>query len=414
MAQTKPPILPTIPGAKLPMPLLELELPPYVVARLRAGVVVFYFQVPPRLRPAGWPGAIRLPLDPLKRTGKADATEAKAVTDDGDMLYQRLEAERQGLPDLARINTLPWLIKEFDRHLITVPRKRPVSKKTLRNYAYFGRIVVEWSRLAGHPHISSIMRPAVIELINTMNDTPTKRKHIAGYLRQLMFLAMDKGIRPDNPCIKLKTEVPDAKVHIWSDKEVSGMVEAADDMGLSNIATAILIAHDEGPRPCDVISFERYRGKGLPEGRDATLDRGHYCPMDGTFRYFQKKTDEWVISPAGIRVRERLAKLPELQRMLIVNPNTAKAYNERVFNRDFDRVRTALQLHHLQFRHLRHTFCVKGKRAGLDAIEIASKTGHSPKSVQDMLNKHYLPHDSEVAALANAKIEAYRAKKAAG
>ena len=411
MPPTNP--LPKILGSKGQMPLLEIELPPYVVLKHRGGAVVFYFQVPARLRPLGWPATIRLPMDVTKRSGLADAAEVAAVVDDGDALYRRLEAERNGEPALARINTLPWLIQSFEHAMKTEPRERPIGQRTLDQYAYFARVVIEWSRLSGHPHVKTLSRPGVKALINTMNDTPTKRKHIAGYIRQLMFHAMDLGIRSDNPCIKLKTEVPQAKVHIWSDAEVTAMVEAADEMGYPNIATAILIAHDEGPRPCDVLSFERFRGKSLPEGRDSTLDRGHYCPVDGTFRYFQQKTDGWVISPAGQRVRDRLAMLPDLQRMLIINPNTGKAYNERIFSRDFDRVRTALQLHHLQFRHLRHTFCVKGKRAGLDAIEIASKTGHDPKSVEDMLRKHYLPHDSEVAELANAKIEAYRARKAA-
>lgn len=70
-----------------------------------------------------------------------------------------------------------------------------------------------------------------------------------------------------------------------------------------------------------------------------------------------------------------------------------------------DRLRKATGLHHLQFRHLRHTFVVNAKRAGLDAFEIASKTGHSPKGVEDMLRRHYLPHDSIVAANATRKME---------
>lgn len=378
------------------MPSLEIALPPYVVPKKRGGGVAFYFQVPKRLRPPGWAGAYRLPLDANKRTGKGDMAELTAVVEDGEALYERLTGEKEGGPDLVRLNTLPWLIQAFDNHLKHTPRARPVGKKTLRQYDYCARQVLEWSAAASHPHVKTLSRPGVIEFLSTMNDTPTKRKHVAGYLRNLLFFAMDKGVRTDNPCIRLKTETPKARVHIWSDSELTAMVATADALGLISVGTAMLIAHDEGPRPCDVLSFERFKD---------------YTPFDGCFRYWQQKTDEWVVSPAGKRVRGRLSRQPELQRPLVMNLNTNRRYNERVFIRDFDRVRQATGLTHLQFRHLRHTFVVKAKRAGLDPFAIASKTGHSEKSVSDMLRNHYLPHDSEVAKNATAKIEAYRERK---
>lgn len=396
-------------GCGEPMPSLSVELPPYVVTKKRGGGVAFYFQVPARLRPTGWPGAMRLPQDPLKRTGRADAAELAAVVADGESLYQRLEAERTGKPEVARINTLPWLIQSFEHHLKTTPREKPISRSTLNDYAYFGRVVVEWSAAAGHPHIKAITRPAGLKFLSTMNDTPTKRKHVAGYLRQLMFHAMDLGLRTDNPFVKIKTETPKARVHIWSDDELDKMVATADELHLNAVATAMLIAHDEGPRPCDVLAFER-KAEVVSGRADQKTERGHYTPADGAFRYFQQKTDGWVVSPTGQRVRTRLAGQPELQRALVMNANTRKAYNERVFLRDFHCVKEAAGLGHLQFRHLRHTFCVKAKRAGLDAIQIASKTGHDPKSVEDMLRKYYLPHDSEVAMNATAQLEAHRNK----
>jgi site-specific recombinase XerD len=329
------------------------------------------------------------------------------VIADGEALYAALESERQGRPSMARINTLPWLIQSFEQQLKNTPRERPVSKSTIENYAYFGRVVTEWSAEAGHPHIKSINRPAGLKFLATMNDTPTKRRHVAGYLRQLMFHAMDLGLRTDNPFVKIRTEAPKAKVHIWSDAELEKMVETADKLKLRAVGTAMLIAHDEGPRPCDVLAFER-KAEVVSGRADQKTERGHYTPSDGAFRYFQQKTDGWVVSPAGQRVRGRLAEQPVLQRPLVMNPRTLKPYNERVFLKDFHKVKKAAGMAHLQFRHLRHTFCVKAKRADLDPIQIASKTGHDPKSVEDMLRKYYLPHDSEVATQATAQLEAHR------
>lgn len=402
-----PPRKPKTPGWPAPMPSLPVELPPYVVLKARGGVVVFYFQVPARLRPAGWAGAYRLPLDSGKRTGLADAAELAAVVADGNTLYDRLEGERAGKPSLARINTLPWLVAAFEHHLRFTPRERPIAKATLRQYKHFGKVVTAWSKASGHPHVAQITRPSAIEFLATMNATPTKRKHVAAYMRGLIFFAMDKGLRTDNPFVRLKTETPKAKVHIWTDAELAAMVAKADALGHQAVATAMLIAHDEGPRPCDVLAFER-KAEVISGRADQKPERGHYTPADGCFRYFQRKTNGWVVSPAGARVRDRLAKQPELQRPLVMNANTLKGYNERVFLRDFHAVKKAAGLPHLQFRHLRHTFVVKAKRADLDSHAIASKTGHSEKSVDDMLRNHYLPHDSEVATNATAQLEAYR------
>jgi integrase len=241
-----------------------------------------------------------------------------------------------------------------------------------------------------------VTRQACIALLDGMNAKPAKRRLVRSYLRQLMVHAMDLGARSDNPMADIRSEMPDAEVHIWEDAELAAMVSAAERIGLEEIATAMLIAHDEGPRPVDILAFQRFRD---------------YTPNDGCFRYFQQKTNEWVVSPAGSRIRGRLAKQPAERLMLVINSNTQRQYNQRVFNRDFDRVRTEAKLPHLQFRHLRHTFVVKAKRAGLDEFEIAAKTGHSPKSVRDMLARHYLPHDSVVASNATVRLEAYRTRR---
>lgn len=407
-----PPLKLPIPGWPPPMPLLQVELPPYVVPKARGGGKAFYFQVPARLRPTGWAATYRLPIDPQKRTGLGDAEELAAVVADGKTLYARLEAERSGKPAGLRANTLPWLIQSFDQHLKTTPRKEPIAKATLRQYRTDAKKVLAWSKAGGHPDVRLMTRPGVIKFLSTLNHIPSARKHAASYLRGLMFHAMDLGVRTDNPCTKLNIETPDATVHIWTDAELQTMVDLADRLGYQAVATAMLIAHDEGPRPCDVLAFER-KSATITGRADRQTERGHFTPFDGCFRYFQKKTKGWVVSPAGQRVRDRLAQQPELQRILVMNKNTKRAYNERVFLRDFTTIKDAAGLAHLQFRHLRHTFVVKAKRAGLDAISIAAKTGHDPKSVEDMLRKYYLPHDSEVASNATAQLEAHRAQQAA-
>jgi integrase len=390
------------PGSEVPVPSLTVELPKYVVRKDRADGSAFYFQVPRRLRPEGWPGAYRIPLAKEKRTGRADAAELATVTADAEDLYNRMKGEKEGSPDTTRLNTLPWLIASYEAKLKR--RKKPPSPRTWRQYAYAAKQIKEWSAISGHPDVRQITRTAILEFVATMDATPTNRNHVAGYLHRLMKHACHLEIRETNPCVELELETPEAQVHIWEETEFETIMGAADaDPYLVEVGTAVLIAYLEGPRPGDIQKFQR--GK-------------QYSPKDGALRYFQSKTKDnphtngWVTTPVNPRVRKRLAAQPATQLMLVVNKRTGKQYNERVFQRDFDRLREATGLHHLQFRHLRHTFVVNCKRAGLDAFEIASKTGHSQKSVEDMLRKHYLPHDSEVAANATRKIEEYRQRKA--
>jgi len=77
------------------MPTLNVKLPRYTVAKSRRdGSQAFYFQVPKRLRPAGWAGGYRLPSDPLQRTGRGDAAEIALVVRDAEAFLARLETER--------------------------------------------------------------------------------------------------------------------------------------------------------------------------------------------------------------------------------------------------------------------------------------------------------------------------------
>jgi hypothetical protein len=99
-----------------------------------------------------------------------------------------------------------------------------------------------------------------------------------------------------------------------------------------------------------------------------------------------------VVSPAGKRVRDRLAQQPELQRMLVMNANTRKrAYNERVFLRDFHTVKAAAGIADLQFRHLRHTFVVEAKRARPRQPRHSVQDRTQRKVVDDMLRSITCP-----------------------
>lgn len=372
------------------MPSLSVALPPYTVAkRRRDGAWAYYFQIPARLRPAGWAGAYRLPLDPLKRTGLGDAAELATVTADGRTFYDRLLRERVALPDEARFGTLPWLIQSYEQS----DKFKKRADTTKRTYQYASRIVAAWSVEAGHPLVAKINQPAILTFLATMDDHPRKRNQVASYLRIILAHARAKGLRVDNPAQDLGLEAAARRkaVHIWTDAELHDRMAAAEALGRRSIATAMLVAHDQGFRPTDTLRLQK--------GRD-------YDAKTGRFKFRCQKTGEWAECDATSRVRARIEQAPAEQLLLIVNEDTGKAYNERVFIRWFDKARGAKHKH-LWFRELRHTHVVKARRAGLTSEEIAGRTGHSLGSVDKILEAFYSPHDTEVIQRGAAKFEAY-------
>lgn len=354
----------------------KIELPPYLVVKRRKNSPnAHYFQVPPRLRPDGWPPTLRL-----------SSNLAEAI-DEAKDAYQRMEAERDGAPLGNRYGTLPWLITGYEQ---TDPYK-VTSEKTKSSYAYCARIVTQWSEKGGHPQVADINRPAIKKFLAALNDTPSTRNHVASYLRTLLEHARDEGLIETNPATKLRLAQPEATIRIWDiEGEFERVVEWLDAHQRSQLATALWIARAIGQREGDILSLQAPRDY-----------------RDGMFRFWQEKTKSYMTIPAPAGLSERIESRPVGQLLLVANEVTAIKYNPRTLNKWLRRATRALGLDDLLFMHLRHTCVVELARAGCTEAEIASITGHSLRTVGKIL-KHYLPRDSVVARNAISKLDAYR------
>jgi hypothetical protein len=131
---------------------------------------------------------------------------------------------------------------------------------------------------------------------------------------------------------------------------------------------------------------------------------GEYQPAAGAFRFRQSKTDSYV----SVEVSEPLKGLslavhdPESP-YLFVDRKTGKPFAEQRLGHVWEAIRKAAGLdERLQIRTLRHSCVVQLARASCTVPEIASITGHSPFSAEQILAK-YLPRDSEVARNAQRK-----------
>jgi integrase len=136
------------------------------------------------------------------------------------------------------------------------------------------------------------------------------------------------------------------------------------------------------------------------------------------------------------KTRRRIKKailvplLPELVKMLDQNPQSAtiyviseetgQPYKPDNFRHVFAEIRAAAGIDEIAREHgieggllfmdLRRTAVVHLARAGCSVPEIASITGHSVSRTVSILEV-YLPRDSEMAAAAIAKLEAWRRTK---
>lgn len=309
--------------------------------------------------------------------------------DVGEMLRQakdlnaRLRAERGGAPLAAHPKgSFPWLLEKYHHS----PRYKDLSKNTQELYDYCAKEIIAWSKIASHPHVKNVSRPSLFGFLEKFNDKPTKKKKIYVFLRVLMGFAVDLGEIEANPALAMRVKEPVAQVHIWTDGEIVAAIKSADDLGMRNIGTAILVAADTGQRQGDVLS--------LQYGRDY---------LEGRFRFIQNKTKEIMSFNATELLKERLAGAEGL----IVPTKDGKRYGRIQFFRDFKTVMDAAGLNHCKFQTLRHTAIVRLARAGCSHSEIAAISGHTDASVASILRR-YLPRDTIVADNAISKLELTR------
>jgi hypothetical protein len=397
------------------MPSIEIVLPPNVERRARADKTNRYYFRVRRNRPKNWPQAIR--FCPGESSGIALSEQDEPIQFFAVLeqwareLNQKLEKERGKSGDELELRgSLPWIWTHYqgtDQYLSK-------SKPTKDNYKLLAKYVRDWSARLGHPHVRRYAYEGVEAFINGWRDTPYQRRAVQRFLSLLFKHAMRLRLRDDNPASAMGLETPKSKVVIWDETATDFMVSVADAIGHPSIGTAILICHEIGPREGDVISMR------APE---------HYD--NGSFRFTTSKTAAKLTIPATSRLRKRLESdgVP-LLRHLVVTDIRKKKYKADNFRHVFAEVRATagaimcvqavaevffgapkafVDVSNLLYRQLRHTAIVNLARAGCTVPEIASITGHSIKTVTQIL-EHYLPRDSVVASHAISKLENYRTR----
>lgn len=241
-----------------------------------------------------------------------------------------------------------------------------------------------------------------------------------------------------NPASKLDMPSEEPRLRVASDKEIVALVAASDCLLLngkpmSAIGDAVLTGLFSGQRRKDVLEFV------LGEVNTNRIE------------LLQSKTGARVSIPMAPRLIERIAAGKERRTRanyrvvlgnIVINEGTGRSYTGNTFWEHFDMVRAAAvegiaddvatakarAAHAASFRNdepptvwkvapcaslatftfpdLRDTAVTWYARAGCTIPEIASITGHSLKTIYDIL-KHYLALDAHLADNAVKKLVAY-------
>lgn len=380
------------------MPYARLDLGKFVSVRgPRAdGTYRVLFEVPARLRPSGWPSTRPLPTE--GRTGDlSDAAEVARIQTDAARLYAEMQGARSPSVVTPQTRTIDTLIKTWR----ATQRYKALKPRTQRGYDHVCTYIEAWSESLKHPDPTALTKPQVEAFLATQDDHPTTRRMIKVVLKMIMDQAIDLGWRADNPVSRIKMGAPKSRVTIWEQADVDAYVVAARKIGQPDMAALILMEWEIGQRLTDAYLFR------VGE---------QYKPAEGVFSFEQSKTEANVTIPVSDRLRAVLDGILTPERLYLFHDARtgrpwARMFGSRVEADDtaaskvFALVRASVVAsggRHLQLKVLRHSCIVQQARAGCTVPEIASITGHSIASVEQILQR-YLPRDSQVARNAQEK-----------
>jgi len=211
-----------------------------------------------------------------------------------------------------------------------------------------------------------------------------------------------------NPASGLRFKKPKGRIVIWTDAELRCLIDAADKMGRGSIGDAVLLGLFTGQRQGDRLNLV---DEGLIDGRRQFRQSktGAVVAIRETPRLAER------LAQARVRVAKRTLKLGTRPATVIVDEASGLPYNADTYRHIFSDVRKAAAatmpaIAGKRDQDLRDTAVTWLARAGATIPEIASITGHDPKSIYTIL-KHYLAITPELADSAIDKLVTWMEKE---
>lgn len=357
----------------------------YLTTRPRLnGTVRYYWQPSSDLIAAGWK------MVPLSDDAAAAQAQAEVLNADLDRWREKLG----GLPIDAKEGSIEGLIDIYKKSR----RWHSLAPKTRVSYEYNFRIINKWC--GDSP--ATAMTPKLVQKFyeSLQENTPAK----AGGVVRVMRLLLQHGIREDmfslnaaaRPGIKNKAK----KGTPWSADAVAYFVKVADELGYFSIGTAVKLNEWLGQRKGDIITLPVTAYKG------------------GCLHKKQNKTGAEVVLPVDmvpalkLRLDEQIErnKKATVPSTVLIPGTDGQPYSEFWFTHVFAKIRdkAAVKIKaeaaahgeelkeghplynfdELIFKDLRHTAVTRLAEAGCPTPMIASITGHSFRTCEEIVDRY--------------------------
>jgi integrase len=306
---------------------------------------------------------VRLPDDQGHRMAMAEQLNAAADAKESTAILR---------------GSIAWTIAKY-RESDEYRALKPGSTK------YYKRYLRDIEELGPSLPFSSFTRRAVVDFIESY-EKPHQRRQASAVLKNLFKLARYYGIVSQSEAdgLRLKTSRP--RDRIWSDEEIVRWLEDAGSYEHSHMGTAFLLLQYTAQRPVDMLTmaWSNYNGR--------------------TIKLRQQKTGTLVEVPCHPVLKAHLESLPRESAMIVTYRGRAVRYLR--FNERFARIcrRSGIDA---QARDLRRTAMVRMAEAGATVPQIASVSGHSIETTQQILET-YLPRNRDLAEIAIARLAEYK------
>jgi integrase len=258
----------------------------------------------------------------------------------------------------------------------------------------------------GELPVSSLSDPRTMEILltwreNMATETPAMAQFYWATLSASLTWAVKQKIIKSNPCLGAERIYYGSRVDkIWSEEQIAKFCDEAP----SYLVIAFMIALWTGQREGSLVRlrWSAYDGRRLwveqDKGRRNQTPKVVCIPVVGAFKEFLDRLE----SEAGVG----LTKEERDQRYILQNFFGRPWASAESFGSRFSVINSKI-VEGRTFHDLRGTAVTRLARAECTVPQIATITGHSLETVQDILDKHYLHRDIVLAEQAMEKRNRY-------
>ncbi|MEC9268533.1 MAG: tyrosine-type recombinase/integrase [Pseudomonadota bacterium] len=286
-----------------------------------------------------------------RRDGKRIRIKGEPDTAEWKAEYHKIHDTWGQDPKAVLYGSIGWLI---DTYRVS-PRWHRLKPATQASYSrYLSEMIDRYNRMDWR----TVDRPLLIEVQEKFQDSPKRADYYISLFSILGEVAIDKGIRTDNPAKGIKKLGPSKEWRAWEADELLWFEGTAQHPAMR---LAYYLALYTGQRQADVLAMS---------WRDI---------KDGTIKVIQSKTGE----ECWIPLHENLAEALNVKKRgyTIVSTEKGQPYTDNGFTTLWRRAILECGLDGVQFHGLRKNATAALAECGCTEDEIMSITGHKTRAM---------------------------------